>query len=118
MHKKNIYKAIPDSGATEWCEHLFDHQQVTIERIVSRGHCSPDGFWYDQNWDEWVLLLAGRAGLVFEDENKANRAVHLEPGDHLLIPARVRHRVAWTARDAETIWLAVHIRPPQQTGPD
>lgn len=106
MRKKNIYKAIPDSPGAEWFEKLVENRQVTIERIVSRGHSSPPGFWYDQDWDEWVLLLAGQAGLAFE------RGDHVEliPGDHVLIPAHVRHRVAWTAADTDTIWLAVHIK--------
>ena len=30
-----------------------------IERIVSRGQASPPGFWYDQETDEWVLLVSG-----------------------------------------------------------
>ncbi len=114
MRKKNIYKAIPDSPGAEWFEKLVENRQMTIERIVSRGHCSPPGFWYDQDWDEWVLLLAGNAGLAFENGD----SVELIPGDHVLIPAHVKHRVAWTAADAETIWLAVHIktRPCTDTG--
>ena len=33
--------------------------------------------------------------------------VHLQVGDHLLIPAHQRYRVAWTSPDEPTIWLAV-----------
>ena len=76
---------------------------VRIERIVSHGHASPEGFWYDQDRPEWVLLLAARPGC---ESKAANRSA--SPGDHLDIPAHARHRVEWTAPDGPTIWLAVH----------
>jgi cupin 2 domain-containing protein len=64
-------------------------------------------FWYDQLWDEWVLLVEGCAGLEFEGESEI---LELKAGDYLLIPARRRHRVAWTADRGDTIWLTVHIQ--------
>jgi cupin 2 domain-containing protein len=80
---------------------------IRIERIVSIGHASrPDG-WYDQDRAEWVVLLAGSAGLVFEGEAEP---VLLEPGTYVHIPAHVRHRVAWTDRSVPTIWLAIHYQ--------
>jgi cupin 2 domain-containing protein len=82
---------------------LFDNRQARIERIVSRNHVSPPGFWYDQDADEWVLLLRGSATLEFDNGS----AVELHAGDYLTIPSHVRHRVART--DAETVWLAVHL---------
>jgi cupin 2 domain-containing protein len=111
----NIYKDIPQSSQ-ELFQTLWHNARVRIERIVSRGHCSPDGFWYDQAWDEWVLLLKGSAGLVIEGQPEV---VVLVPGDYLLLASGVRHRVAWTDMRAETVWLAVHVmgdkgapRPP------
>jgi len=86
-------------------ETLAGSKTVRIERILSRGHRSPEGFWYNQEQNEWVLLLKGRTGLSFEGQSGA---VELAPGDYLNIPAHARHRVAWTAEDEETIWLAVH----------
>ncbi|BCS53359.1 cupin [Geobacter sp. SVR] len=79
-----------------------------VERIVSLGQCSPEGEWFDQDQDEWVLLLAGEALLLLEGEPAPRR---LASGDHLLIPAHCRHRVAWTDPDRHTIWLAVHFAP-------
>jgi cupin 2 domain-containing protein len=79
---------------------------VRIERIVSHGHRSPDGFWYDQAEREWVLLISGRARLRFEGEE----AIELSPGDYVDIPAHRRHRVEWTEPNAATIWLAVFSR--------
>ena len=73
-----------------------------VERIISRGEASPADFWYDQAEDEWVMLAAGTATVAFEDSR-----VRLRVGDWLLIPARCRHRVASTSKDA--VWLAVFL---------
>jgi cupin 2 domain-containing protein len=78
---------------------------VKLERIVSHGHATPEAGWYDQEQDEWVMLLAGAAGLLIEGEGE--RA--LAPGDALLLPAHCRHRVTWTAPDQPTVWLALHL---------
>jgi len=69
------------------------------------GQGSPPGFWYDQPWAEWVLVLAGSAGLRFEGE--AGVRV-LSAGDYVLIPAHLKHRVEWTDQDQATVWLAIH----------
>ena len=102
---RNLFEGIPDRLPDEFIERLGGSQAVTIERIVSRGHCSPEGFWYDQARDEHVFVVKGRAGLQFED---ATGVVELGPGDHLCIPARARHRVAWTSTREDTVWLTVH----------
>jgi len=74
-----------------------------VERIVSRGHASPEGFWYDQDEDELVVLLSGHARLMVEGEGELD----LTPGDWVDLPARLRHRVSWTAPQVDTIWLAI-----------
>ncbi len=103
---KNLFEiADLDRGAEQFSE-LIEAQNFKIERIVSNGQCSPPGFWYDQDLAEWVLVLAGSAGLRLEGE--ADVKV-LTPGDHLLIPAGQKHRVEWTDRNAATIWLAVYF---------
>ena len=109
--KKNIYSYIPNDQPEELIEVISESRGVRIERIVSRGHRSPEGFWYDQEESEFVLLVSGEAELLFEEDNEA---VRLEAGDYLVIPAHKRHRVAWTAPDRETIWLAIHYKlaPP------
>jgi cupin 2 domain-containing protein len=96
------------SGALEQ-EHftsLVETGNVKIERIVSNGQASPPGFWYDQHWAEWVVVLAGSAGLRFEGEAEA---MVLRAGNHVLVPARKRHRVEWTDAGCATVWLAVHF---------
>jgi cupin 2 domain-containing protein len=104
---KNLFAGIPQDLPREQIDTLAASPGVRIERIVSRAHASPEGFWYDQDWPEWVTVLEGSAGLLFEGEAKART---LRRGDHVLIPAHRRHRVAWTEAGCDTIWLAVHFR--------
>jgi cupin 2 domain-containing protein len=101
----NLFTNLPAAGSDEDFVPLLDRPGVRIERIVSHGHASPPGFWYDEPQGEWVLLLQGEAALRFEDE-PAPRA--LKTGDFLDIPAHRRHRVEWTRPGAATVWLAVH----------
>jgi len=98
--------ATPDAGVSgEHIEVLASGAACRVERIVSCGHTSPAGFWYDQDRDEWVSLLSGAAQLLFEN----GRSLTLTPGDHLLIPAHCRHRVEWTHPEQATVWVAVHL---------
>jgi cupin 2 domain-containing protein len=99
----NIPAELPD----ELFETLVAADRVRIERIVSRGQASPEGFWYDQEENEFVLVLRGSAGLRMESEDAP---LVLRPGDYVDIPAHVRHRVEWTDPSGATIWLAVHYR--------
>ena len=101
----NLFADLPDDLPEELTTVLQTGEGVRIERIVSMGHRSPEGFWYDQPTGEWVLLLEGAARLEFEE-----RVVEMVPGDYLDIPAHTKHRVAWTMPDEPTIWLAVHYR--------
>lgn len=102
---KNIFEGIPALLPGELIEAISGRDNVRIERIVSRGHASPDNFWYDQEQNEYVMLLKGEAGLLFAD---SGNTVVLKPGDYIDIPPHVRHRVAWTSPDEDTIWLAVY----------
>lgn len=98
---------LPPAGAEERFERLLQTDAACIERIVSNGQASPPGFWYDQPDDEWVMLVAGRAELLFDDAG-AHTRLALRAGDWVTIPARLRHRVESTSADA--VWLAVHLR--------
>ena len=95
----------------ELVETLTVAEGVRIERIVSRGHRSPEGFWYDQAEGEWVAVLQGRARLRIEGQE----ARELLPGDWLWLPARTRHRVEWTDPGTETVWLAVFVGGPDRS---
>jgi len=104
MKPANIFASIPEHLDDELVDLLAQNENVKIERIVSKGHVSPETGWYDQDTDEWVLVLKGAAILAFENAED----VRLECGDHLNIPAHSRHRVKWTAPDSETVWLAIY----------
>lgn len=104
----DVPERLPEELFTTLCRSGNRSGPVRFERIVSTGQASPEGFWYDQDWDEFVLVVQGAAGLQIEGEAERR----LGPGGWAMIPARTRHRVAWTAPDRPTIWLAVHIGEP------
>ena len=99
----NLFSNLPQNLPEELTTTLQEAPGVRIERIVSHGHQSPAGFWYDKPTGEWVVVLKGAARIELGD-----RAVEMKPGDYLDIPAHTKHRVAWTTPDEPTIWLAVH----------
>ena len=102
----NLFDHLPARADEEIFTELLSREGVRIERIVSTGQSTPADKPHRQGHDEWVLLLAGAAGLHVEGE----RERELRAGDHLLIPAHRSHWVTWTAKDEPTIWLAVHLR--------
>ncbi len=98
----NLFSNLPQNLPEELTTVLQEGHGVRIERIVSTGHKSPDGLWYDQQEHEWVMVLQGAARLQFED-----RVVEMRAGDWINIPAHQKHRVEWTSPDEQTVWLAV-----------
>ncbi len=100
---RNLFSNLPAGLPEELFTVLAENENVKIERIVSDGHASPEGFWYDQDQNEWVLLISGSAVLMVENER-----VELNPGDYLLLPAHQRHRVESTSATEKTIWLAIY----------
>jgi cupin 2 domain-containing protein len=107
MKPENLFGDVPDRLPDELFTTLHQVKNLRIERIVSRGHASLPGFWYDQDEHEWVIVLTGSAVIEFEDQPEP---VELKPGSYLNIPAHVRHRVAATSPTENTVWLAVHYR--------
>lgn len=106
---RNVFTGLAALSGGEEFLTLFDNGAARIERIVSNHHASSPGFWYDQEEDEWVIVLRGSAAIEFDD----GRFVEMAAGDYLTIPRHVRHRVART--EAETIWLAVHVAACQSS---
>jgi len=104
MPTQNLYADIPESLDNELFETLATGSELRIERIVSRGQSSPEQGWYDQDSDEWVVLLQGAAVIGYPGGD----AVTLGEGDYLHIPAHCRHRVQWTDPTRATVWLAIH----------
>ena len=105
MDHMNLLSNLPQQLPEELTTVLQQGHGVRIESIVSTGHKSPEGFWYDQPEHEWVLLLQGAARLQFE-----HRAVELLPGDSINIAAHRKHRVEWTSPEEPTVWIAVFYR--------
>jgi len=105
MIKQNLLLPQNETSAEEAIETLVDGRGFRLEKIVSLGHVSPAGFWYDQPQDEWLTLLQGSAQLEFDNEP----IVKMKQGDALIIKAHQRHRVAWTDPNQETVWLALHF---------
>ncbi len=99
----NIFSLLPEGMGGEIVEDIFKGPNVCIERIISRGHCSPDVGWYDQSENEWVIVLSGAGKILFDD----GAEVLLKSGDYLNIPAHTRHRVSWTDPEEITVWLAL-----------
>ena len=105
MEIANLFATRLEPKGQEIFETILEADQFRLERIISTGQATPAGQWCDQERDEWVALLSGSAGLLFEGEQEPRV---MKPGDYVLIPSRRRHRVEWTDADHETVWLALH----------
>ena len=103
MKKLNIYSNIPEKLSDEIVDVIFQSEIIRIERIISDGQASPDNFWYDQEENEWVILLKGKAKIKYQDQSEQ----YLTEGDYIFIPSHKKHRVEWTDNNTKTIWLAV-----------
>jgi len=101
--KRNLFEEIPEKIKEELFEQIGGNKKVRIERIISQGQASPEGFWYDQSENEFVLLLSGKAKIIY----KTGEEFTLVPGDYLDIKSHCKHRVEWTDEKRKTVWLAV-----------
>jgi cupin 2 domain-containing protein len=100
----NLFDLSAIAPHQEVFEPLLENPNLLVERIVSTGQTTPEGEWYDQSRDEWVIVLQGEAELTYEDGS----AIALKPGDYLLIPAHQKHRVTYTSSEPPCVWLAIH----------
>jgi cupin 2 domain-containing protein len=107
MKLSNIFSEIPYFTLDEISETLLKTEAFKLERIVSSGQRTPEGEWYDQDTDEWVILLSGSAGLLFEDEEEV---FIMNAGGYVHIAPHQRHRVEWTDPEEKTVWLALHFK--------
>ncbi|MBM2813712.1 MAG: Cupin domain protein [Ignavibacteria bacterium] len=101
----NIFPDPKLKFSEEIFETLIQMPDFRLKKIISTGQATPEGTWYDQGENEWVILLKGAAVMRFEDEEYAKV---LKPGDYILIPAHRKHRVESTSKDEATVWLALH----------
>lgn len=102
---KNFFEIFGGEVKEEFFEEILAGKDFKMERIISEGHSSPENFWYDQDKDEFVMLVSGSAVLEFEN----NELIEMKPGDYLIIPAHKKHRVAKTDSNQKTFWLALHF---------
>ncbi len=102
----NIFSNIPEVLPQEDFSSIVASKDLRLDRIVSRGHSTPEDQWYDQEQDEWVIVLKGKAVIRFECPAIT---MTMGPGDYVFIPAHKRHRVEWTSEEEDTVWLALHF---------
>lgn len=102
----NIFDFSQSVGGSEVFEDFVKSGDVRIERILSKGQASPEPGWYDQDENEWVIVLQGGGRLAFDDGSE----VELNAGDYINIPAHTKHRVSWTDPEQVTVWLAVFYK--------
>jgi cupin 2 domain-containing protein len=93
-------RSAPGPGEELFLE-LLTHRNLVVEQILSGESDRPVA--YQQEQDEWVVVLDGAAAMTVDGE-----AVELRPGDWVFLPAGVPHTVERT--EAGTSWLAVHLR--------
>ena len=58
----NLFDDLPTGGADEDVTTLLGASGARLVRIVSTGQATPDGEWYDQDDNEWVVVLRGSPG--------------------------------------------------------
>lgn len=104
----SLFTSEPTDWSEEQIETMLNRPGVRIERILSKGHTTPEDQWYDQEDDEWVVLLQGAAQLEIESQKDL---IRLRPGQGVLLPAHCRHRVVWTDPQQTSLWLALHLKP-------
>ncbi|BAQ65925.1 cupin domain-containing protein [Geminocystis sp. NIES-3709] len=102
INPENLFHNIPFLVEEEDFSELLNYRNVVIERIVSSDR--PDNKVYNQEQDEWVILIEGEAQLKINDD-----IVNLKAWDYLFISAQTPHQVLTTSRNC--IWLAIHIYP-------
>lgn len=102
----NFFEHIDFDNNKEIIDILHNKNNIRIERIISNGQTSPETFWYDQEENEWLIVLDGEAEIEYFDSS----TIFLQTGDYLLIPAHKKHRVKYTQSDANTLWLAFFFK--------
>ena len=101
----NIFSdPLVNKNTPESFESLVITYDLLVERIVTGESFTAPSQWYDQDKDEWVVLMQGQAELEFEDDE----VLGLSKGDYIFIPAHKRHRVKAVSKSPNCIWLAIH----------
>lgn len=96
----NLFIPNTDNPSEEILESLLQLPNIKIQKITSHGQTSDE--WYEQEEDEWVVIIEGEGELTFED----GRVIRLGKGEYIHIPRMQKHKVTYCA--SPTIWLAIH----------
>ena len=99
----NLLEHIPETSQEEIFQTLIQNEKVKIERIISYGQTTPKDYWYDQDEDEFVMVVEGEAQIKYED----GTLYKLVKGDTLYIKSHQKHQVTYTSNP--TIWLALFL---------
>ena len=70
LPKGSVFQNLPNASREERMDELCQAKAFRVERIISSGQTSPPGFWYDQVFDEWVLILQGRAEVRLQEPER------------------------------------------------
>jgi cupin 2 domain-containing protein len=100
----NIFTDPGIEDTKELFEVIATLDDARIERIITQKPYSSPGQWYNQEQDEWVVLLRGNATIEIRDQG----LIELRSGDYIMLPAHCQHRITRTSADPACIWLAVH----------
>lgn len=104
MEPLNIFDDVELPLGAEVIQEFFKHKNIRLEKIVSNQSSSPDDFLYDQEEDEWLIVLQGSATLLVEDKK-----VFLKSGDSYFLRKHQKHKVLETSAEGKTVWLACFI---------
>lgn len=112
---RHILAGVPARLEEEQFDTLLQTPGIRLQRVISPpAHTMRADEWFDQDEDEFVLVLQGRGALILEGQAQE---IVLNPGDYLRLPAGLRHRIAWTDAQIPTIWLALHLQTPVPWAP-
>lgn len=100
----NIFNYSNPGHKQEVFDILLETTNLKIEKITGFRPYTEPGEWYDQELDEWVVLLQGSAVLEIKNEE----IIELKAGDYIFLPAHKIHRINRTESIPKCIWLAIH----------
>lgn len=103
MEVKNVFAECQPPTVGEYSSTILRDRNVHIERIISSASFGPCA--YQQEQDEWVVLIKGQAVMDIAGER-----IELCSGDYVFLPSGLPHSVLNTSDGA--VWLAVHVYDP------
>jgi len=79
---------------------------IKIKKIISVSYSDDNNKWYDQDEDEWVMVLRGKAGIKFSD----GEIINMQEGDYIFIPQHKKHQIIYTSNNPPCFWLAIYLK--------